>query len=69
MHQGVICAGQLSWDPVEQAHWCQDLMEELHNDDILWAFAVRASEELCMLDQQHLNNDTLYCLLGMGIFD
>ena len=44
-------------------------MLELHNDDALWAFAMRASEELHMLDQQHLNDDTLYHLLQMGIFN
>ena len=44
-------------------------MLELHNNNALWAFALRALEELCMLDHQHLNNDALYCLLQMGIFD
>ena len=44
-------------------------MPELHNDDALWAFPLRASEELCMLDCQRLNNNMLYCLLQMGIFD
>ena len=44
-------------------------MRNDNNNDMLWAFAMRASEELCMLDHQCLNDDTLYCLLGMGIFD
>ena len=44
-------------------------MLELHNNNALWAFTLRASEELPMLDHQHLNDDTLYCLLQMGIFD
>ena len=50
MHHGVICAGQMSWDAAEEAHWRQDAISELHNDDTLWAFALRASEELHMLD-------------------
>ena len=69
MHHGVICAGQMSWDAAEEAHWRQDAMPELHNDDALWAFALRASEELHMLDHQRLNDNALYCLLQMGIFN
>ena len=69
MRHGVICAGQMSWDVAEEAHWKQDAMLELHNNDALWAFALRASEELCILGHQCLNNDTLYHLLQMGIFD
>ena len=44
-------------------------MPELYNNDTLWAYAMRASEELRMLDHQHLNDDALYRLLQMGIFD
>ena len=44
-------------------------MNELHNNDALWAYVMRASEELWMLDRQHLNDDTIYHLLCMGIYD
>ena len=44
-------------------------MPELHNDDALWAYALRASEEFWMLDCHRLNDETLYCLLDMGIFN
>ena len=44
-------------------------MLELYNNDALWTFAIRASEELRMLDHQRLNNDVLYHLLRMGIFN
>ena len=37
MRHGVIHAGQHSWDAAEEAHWQQDAMLELHNDDALWA--------------------------------
>ena len=30
---------------------------------------MRASEKLCILDCQCLNNNVLYCLLQTGIFD
>ena len=44
-------------------------MPELHNNNALWAFVLRASEELCMLDHQCLNNNALYHLLQMRIFN
>ena len=69
MCHGVICAGQTSWDAAEEARWKQDAILELHNNDALWAFALRASEELRMLDHQCLNNNALYRLLQTGIFD
>ena len=64
-----ICAGQTSWDAREEAHWQQDVMDELHNNNALWAYVMRVSEELWMLDQQHLNNNSIYHLLCMGIYD
>ena len=69
MRHGVIRAGQTSWDAVEQNRWRQDAMPELHNDDALWAYAMRASEEYRLLDRQQLNDETLYRLLDMGIHD
>ena len=69
MRHGVIRAGQTSWDAAEQYRWRQDAMPELHNDDALWAFAMRASEEYRQLDRQQLNDETLYRLLDMGIYD
>ena len=35
----------------------------------LWAYALRVSEEFRMLDRHRLNDETLYRLLDMGIFD
>ena len=69
MRHGVIRAGQISWDAAEEARWKQDVMPELHNDDTLWAFAMRASEEYHLLDRQRLNDEPLYRLLNMGLFD
>ena len=61
--------GQQSWDATEEARWKQDAMPGLHNNDTLWAFLMRASEELRMIDRSCLNDQTLWCLLDMGIFD
>ena len=44
-------------------------MPELHNDNALWAYLMRASEELRMMNHSRLNDETLWCLLDMGIFD
>ena len=44
-------------------------MPELHNDDALWAYLMRASKELRMMDRSHLNDQTLWYLLDMGVFD
>ena len=65
----MIRAGQISWDTAEEARWKQDAMPELHNDNALWAFAMRASEEYRLLDRQRLNDEPLYRLLNMGLFD
>ena len=69
MRHGVIRVGQTLWDAAEQARWRQDAMPEVHNDDALWAYAMRASEEFRMMDRQRLNDETLYRLISMGIFD
>ena len=69
MRFGVIRAGQTSWNTAEEACWKQDDMPELHNDNALWVFAMRVSEELRMLDCMHLNDDALYRLLRMGILN
>ena len=42
----MIHVGQTSWNATEEAFWQQDAMLELHNNDALWAYAMRASEEL-----------------------
>ena len=44
-------------------------MPELHNNDALWAYLMWVSKELRMMDHSHLNNQTLWHLLDMEIFD
>ena len=62
----VIQASQQSWDAAKEAHWKQDAIPELHNDDALWAFLMQVSKELRMMDHSHLNDQTLWRLLDMG---
>ena len=44
-------------------------MPELHKNNALWVYLMRASEELRMMDRSRLNDETLWRLLDMGIFD
>ena len=44
-------------------------MPELQNDNALWAYLMRASEELRMMSCSCLNDETLWRLLDMGVFD
>ena len=44
-------------------------MPELHNNNALWAFLMRVSKELRMMDRSRLNDETLWHLLDMGVFD
>ena len=44
-------------------------MPELHNNNALWAYLMRASEELKMMSRSRLNDETLWRLLDMGVFD
>ena len=44
-------------------------MPELHNNNALWAYLMRASEELRMMSCSHLNDETLWRPLDMGVFD
>ena len=44
-------------------------MPELYNDDALWAYLMQTSKELRMMNCSCLNDETLWCLLDMGIFD
>ena len=61
--------GQQSWNTAEEARWRQDAMPELHNDNALWAYLMRASEELRMMSRSRLKDETLWHLLDMGIFN
>ena len=44
-------------------------MPELHNNDALWVYLMQVSKELRMMSCSHLNDETLWRLLDMGVFD
>jgi hypothetical protein len=66
MLHGVVRAGQQGFI---EGEWRRDTFPELHNDDALWAYMVRASEEYRLLDRGRLRDDVLRRLLRMGIYD
>ena len=49
--------------------WHRDALFELHNDDALWAYMIRALEEFRETPAVRYNNPVLLRLLRMGIFD
>jgi len=61
-----ILAEESTFDP---HHWKNDKMDELYNDDALWAFMIWASKEFCLQDQDRVCNLVLCCLLSMRIFN
>ena len=49
--------------------WHENPMPSLYNDDAIYAFRIRMSEELRVLDLAKVNDPTLKRLLDMGCFD
>ena len=66
MGRGVIPAGSERFVELE---WHDNPMPSLYNDDAIYAFRIRMSEELCVLDLVKVNDTTLKRLLDMGCFD
>ena len=69
MSKGKILAGEehLSTQGRE-AWWKNDFFAELHKDDALWAFMIRSSEELKVMNGR-LQDLVMHRLLQMGIYD
>ena len=70
MLHGKIRAGEETWAPEARLHcWKNDQLEDLHNNDALWGFMIRASEEYRLMDHTKLRDPVMCSLLRMGIFD
>ena len=54
---------------VAQARWQRDTLDECHNDDTLWGYAIRSSEELRKTTPEELGDPVLWRLMQMGTFD
>jgi hypothetical protein len=66
MLHGKILAGEETFDV---HRWKNDRMDELYNDDALWAYMIRASEEIRLQDRERINDPVLRRLLAMGVYD
>ena len=53
----------------QEYHWKNDAFPELHNDDALWAFMIRCSEENCRQVGGQVKDAIIQCLLMMGTYD
>ena len=51
------------------ARWKNDVFSDLYNNDALYVYTIRASEEFRLLDWEKLRDPVLHRLLGMGLFD
>ena len=49
--------------------WINDTLSEVHNDDILWGYMIRISEQLRRCVPGEYGDDVLFKLLCMGVFN
>ena len=45
------------------------MFSELYNDDALWAYSIRVSEEICVADHTKVKDPVLHRLMAMGAWD
>ena len=53
----------------DKEQWIGDTFSEAHNDDILWGYIIRISEQLHRRVPGEYGDDVLFKLLCMGTFD
>ena len=49
--------------------WHHDIFSELYNDDALWAYSIRVSEEIQVADHTKVKDLVLHRLMVMGAWD
>ena len=49
--------------------WMDDTLSEVHNDDRLWGYMIRISEQLRRRVPGEYEDEVLFKLLCMGVFD
>jgi len=53
----------------DERHWHRDMFSELYNDDALWAYSIRVSEEIRVADHTKVKDLVLCRLMAMGAWD
>ena len=67
---GARISGEENWDQVQRENRRQtDAFTDLHNDDALWAYMIRDSEQLERNDDTRVQDQVFLRLLRMGIYD
>jgi len=59
-------AGEPSFDP---RRWHRNIFSELYNDNALWAYSIRVSEEIRVADHTKVKDPVLHRLMAMGAWD
>ena len=67
---GARISGEEDWDVVRrESQHRTDAFTDLHNDDALWAYMIRDSEQLERNDDLGIQDEVILHLLHMGIYD
>ena len=53
----------------DEGRWHRDVFSELYNDDALWAYSIRVSEEIRVADHTKVRDPVLRRLMAMGAWD
>ena len=70
MNPDKINPGNKGWDPVNRLYrWCNNMANNLHNNNALWFWATKASHELMEWRGKGVMDSILHCLFAMGLFD
>ena len=52
-----------------ERHWHHNIFSELYNDDALWAYLIRVSEEIWVADHTKVKDPVLRHLMAMGAWN
>jgi len=50
-------------------HWHHNTFSEMYNDDTLWVYMIRVTEEIQVADHEKVKDPVLRCLIAMGAWD
>ena len=60
---GTMLVGEPSFN---ERCWHHDIFSELYNNDALWAYLIRVSEEIQVSDHTKVKDPVLCCLMAIG---
>jgi len=54
---------------LDERRWHRNVFSELYNDDTLWVYSIRVSEEIWVADHTKVKDPVLCRLMAMGAWD